>query len=146
MIQALIDLLGTYYQAGNPGQMAVIARSMLATIPGDLVALQFLGLALYQLGRRDAAHRVFSKVASSFEPVAQKPSMTTLELATATNYREATHPGAGLAEAWDRIGQILHGYGFRAAAERAFHACRRSRPLAAPTTAAARSVVLPSPI
>ena len=133
MIPALIDLLGTYYQAGNPGQMAVIARSMLATIPGDLVALQFLGLALYQLGRRDAAHRVFSKVAHAFEPATKQPLVTTLELATAINYREATHPGAGLAEAWQRIGQILHGYGFRSAAERAFHACRRARPAALPT-------------
>jgi hypothetical protein len=107
--------------------MAVIARSMLATIPGDLVAMQFLGLALYQLGRIDAAHKVFIKVAHAldFEPKPMPP--TTLELAAVTNYREATHPNSGLADAWRRIGQILAGYGFRSAAEHAFRACRCAR-------------------
>jgi hypothetical protein len=136
MIPALIDLLGTFYQAGNPGQMAVIARSMLATMPGDLVAMQFLGLALYQLGRADAALRVFHKVAEAFEFERRVQPPTTLELATVTNYREATHPNAGLADAWHRIGQILTGYGFRIAAAQAFRAWRTARrplPLASST-------------
>jgi tetratricopeptide (TPR) repeat protein len=122
MIPALIDLLGSFYQAGNPGQMAVIARSMLATIPGDLVALQFLGLALYQLGRTDAAHRVFRTVADKFEVEATSELATTLELAAVTNYRQATQPGSGLAEGWHRIALILSRYGFHSAAERAFQA------------------------
>ncbi len=127
MIPALIDLLGTFYQAGNPAQMAVIARSMLATIPDDLVALQFLGLALYQLGRTDAAHRVFRTAAEKFEVEPRGNRPTTLELAAVTNYREATRPSAGLAEAWHRIGLILSRYGFHGAAERAFHAWRSAK-------------------
>ena len=127
MITALIDLLGTFYQAGNPGQMAVIARSMLETIPGDLVALQFLGLALYQLGQTEAAHRVFREVAETGEVEARDDRPTTLESAAATNYREATLPASGLADAWDRIGLILSRFGFHAAADRAFQSSRASR-------------------
>ncbi len=46
MITALIDLMGACHQAGNLSQMEAIARSILAAIPEDMVALQFLGLAL----------------------------------------------------------------------------------------------------
>jgi Flp pilus assembly protein TadD len=127
VITALIDLMGSFYQAGNPGQMAVIARSMLATIPGDLVALQFLGLALYQLGQTEAALRIFRKVAEKAEAEAQPKLPTTLESAAVTNYREATGPASGLAEAWHRIGVILAKFGFHAAAERAFQAARQAR-------------------
>jgi hypothetical protein len=128
MITALIDLLATFYQAGNPGQMAVIARAMLATIPEDIVALQFLGLALYQLGRTEAAHRIFRKVAEKLDREPTAGRLTTLEPAAETNYREATQPAAGLGEAWQRIGLILWKYGFHKPAERAFEAARSSRP------------------
>ncbi len=46
MILALVDYLGAFYQASNLGQVEAIARTMLAAISDDLVALQFLGLAL----------------------------------------------------------------------------------------------------
>jgi tetratricopeptide (TPR) repeat protein len=127
VITALIDLMGTFYQAGNPGQMAVIARSMLTTIPGDLVALQFLGLALYQLGQTEAAHRIFRRVAERTEAEAQAELPTTIESAAVTNYREATRPASGLAEAWYVISAILSRYGFHKAAERAFQASRIAR-------------------
>jgi tetratricopeptide (TPR) repeat protein len=116
-----------FYQAGNPSQMAVIARSMLATIPNDLVALQFLGLALYQLGRTDAAHRVFHTVAEKFEADLQPELATTLETAAVTNYRAATEPGSGLADAWRRIGLILSRYGFHKPAAKAFQAWHSAR-------------------
>src|ERR1035437_8699562 len=64
MITALVEYLSSFYQAGNVAQMEVIARSMLAAIPDDLVALQFLGLALYQTGRVDEAYRAFKSVAA----------------------------------------------------------------------------------
>lgn len=140
MITALIDLMGGFYQAGNPGQMAVIARSMLATIPNDLVAMQFLGLALYQLGRIDAAHRIFRKVADRFDAEPQSKLPTTLEAAAVTNYREATHPASGLADAWYRIGSILARFGFHAAAERAFQASRMARGRMLPPPVAASQV------
>jgi hypothetical protein len=135
MITALIDLLGTFYQAGNPGQMAMIARSMLATIPDDIVALQFLGLALYQLGRIEASRRIFRKVAEDLETEPRADLATTLEPAATTNYREATQPNSGLGEAWYRIGSISSRFGFHNAAERAFQASRT-----------AHGRVLPSPI
>jgi hypothetical protein len=123
MITALIDLMGSFYQAGNLGQMAVIARSMLATIPGDVVALQFLGLALYQLGQVEAAQHLFRSVAekTGVEPDSLE---TTMESASVANYREATQPASGLADAWDRIGTLLSKFGFPKAAERAFQAAR----------------------
>lgn len=137
MITALIDLLSTFYQAGNPGQMAMIARSMLATIPNDVVAMQFLGLALYQLGRIEAAHRIFRKVAEDLETEPRVELPTTLESAAITNYREATQPGSGLGEAWYRIGSIASRFGFHNAAERAFQASRTAygRVLPLPVTA-----------
>lgn len=46
MTLALIDLLAIFYQNGNLERMEVIARSMLAAVPNDMVALQFLALSL----------------------------------------------------------------------------------------------------
>ena len=139
MITALIDLMGTFYQAGNPAQMAVIARSMLTTIPGDLVALQFLGLALYQLGQTEAALRIFRRVAEKAEAGLQTDLATTVEAAAVTNYREATRPASGLADAWHRIGALLSKYDFHNAAERAYEAsrCARGRAMVPPLRLAA---------
>lgn len=125
MITALIDLLGACYQAGNPDQMEAIARSMLAAIPDDLVALQFLGLALYQMGREDDARQVFGDVEDK-PPQAEGRYPTTGELAVVTSYREALRPAAGLAEAWRRIAAVAARYGFRRTARRAYEAARAS--------------------
>ena len=133
MITALIDLMATFYQSGNPGQMAVIARAMLATIPDDIVALQFLGLAIYQLGRTEAARRVFRRVADRLDRHTPYGPVTTLEPAMATNYREATQPASRLGNAWYTIGAILTKFGFQPAAERAFQAAQNSRVGAATT-------------
>lgn len=127
MITAFIDLLSDFYAAGNPGQMAVIARSMLETIPDDVVALQFLGLALYQLGRTEAARRVFRKVAEQFDREPRQKLPTTLEPASVTNYRVATEPASGLADAWQRIALLLARFGFARASERAGRASLAAR-------------------
>ena len=65
MISAMVDLLAGCYQAGNLDQMEAIARSLLAAIPEDTVALQFLGLALYLGGRLDDARQVFLRAVAA---------------------------------------------------------------------------------
>lgn len=129
MISALIDLLGQFYQIGDVPQMETIARSMLASIPDDLVALQFLGLALYQMGRLDSARRVFSRVADKFEkqPSSAFPVATVIEPASNASYREATRPGSMLAEGWYRIGLALNRFGFDKSAIHAFQAAITAR-------------------
>lgn len=129
MITALIDLMGAYYQAGNLPQMAAIARSLLAAVPNDLVALQFLGLALLRMGRIEAARQIFATVAGRLGQTPMARWLTTGELATATIYREAISPASGLAEAWLQIAHALRGFGFRHAASQADRASLASRGL-----------------
>jgi hypothetical protein len=120
VITALIDLMGACHQAGNLSQMEAIARSILAAIPEDMVALQFLGLALYEMGRIDAARQVFARVAAGSRRSRPNDLVTTGELATVTVYQEAARPRSGLGEAWQRIAHAMHKLGFRRAATRAY--------------------------
>lgn len=127
MITALVDLLAAFYQAGNLEQMEAVARSMLAAMPDDLVALQFLGLALYLSGRSEAAYRAFARVAerSTHPQPAELP--TTCEDAASVSYREATRPHSGLADGWLHIGRLLGRFGFRRPAAQARLAARAAR-------------------
>lgn len=127
MITALLDLFGSYYVAGNVSQMTTIARSLLTAIPDDVVALQFLGLALYRMGRIEAARQVLARVSAKLARPAGRRPATTGELASAMLYREATSPASGLAEAWQHIAQVLRGFGFRQAAHQAWQASLASR-------------------
>jgi tetratricopeptide (TPR) repeat protein len=120
MITAMIDLMGAYYQAGNLQQMSVMARSILATIPNDLVALHFLGLALYQMGRIEAARLVFARASTQVHNPPTQCGETTGEMAAATIYRQARAPASNLGEAWQHIAQAMRSLGFREAATRAY--------------------------
>jgi tetratricopeptide (TPR) repeat protein len=120
MITALIDLMGAYYQAGNLPQMAIMARSILASIPNDLVALHFLGLALYQMGRIEAARRIFAKAAAMVVRAPLSDPLTSGEMAAAIVYRQARAPASGLGEAWQQIAHAMRSLGFRDAASRAY--------------------------
>lgn len=60
MINALFDLLGTFYQSGEFAQAEWMARSILQAIPDDLVSLQLLGLVYYRTRRRSEAMQAFS--------------------------------------------------------------------------------------
>lgn len=131
MITALIDLMGACFQAGNPGQMATVARSILTAIPKDIVALHFLGLALYQMGHTEAARHAFSKACALPKRRRKIDHATTGEEAATTMLREASTPAAGLSEAWQHIALAMRELGFRRAAARAYR-----------TSLAARSVVL----
>lgn len=125
MIPVMIDLLADFYQSGNFTQMETIARSLLVAIPDDIVALQFLGLSLYLMGRRESAYRAFRRVAVN----TAAPATTTIEPAAAISYREATKPGTALADGWDKISQILRSLGLHKPARSALAAARAARQL-----------------
>jgi cytochrome c-type biogenesis protein CcmH/NrfG len=122
MIYALVDHLAMFYQSGNMTQVEAIAKSMLSAIPDDIVALQFLGLALYQMGRVDDARRAFKRVA--VRQAQQEPctSETGCEPAHCAMLRAATRAHSGLADGWYRIGMALNKFGFHQPATRAFAA------------------------
>lgn len=112
MTQAMIDLLAICCQNGNLEMMETVARSMLAAVPDDIVAWQFLGLTLYMKGRPDDAMRVFR----TFAKVAARRSSrlaTSCELAATASYHLATQAGSGLTKGWAGIAKILTQIGFK---------------------------------
>jgi hypothetical protein len=119
MITALIDLLGGYYQAGNLRQVEAIAHTMLSAIPDDLVALQFLALALHERGRIRDAYLVLRKAAERQEGTKHARYDSTGEPAAAACYREATRFGSLLAGGWYQISQLMAHYGFKGPAAQA---------------------------
>lgn len=128
MIHSLLELLGAFYQTGNLGQMELVARNLLHTIPGDLVALQFLGLALHQMGRTRDAYAVFRKAAMLDRVGAlHARGSGAIESASAALYRAATRPGSRLAEGWSHLGHVVAHYGFKDLASRAMRAAQRTR-------------------
>jgi hypothetical protein len=129
MITALVDYLAMFCQAGNVEQMEMIARSMLAAIPGDLVALQFLGLALYQRGHVDDAYRTFKQVADDLEQQEEWDGQSVCEPASVVTLRVATQAHSGLSEGWNRIALILNKFGLHKSADRALEAALASRGL-----------------
>lgn len=124
MTLALIDLLALFYQSGNLARMEVIARSMLSAVPNDVVALQFLGLALYLKGHTEDAYKLFRRFAAGVSIVASpvKDHQTSCELAATASYRAATRPGSGLAPGWHKIAQMLARLGFQNDADNAHRA------------------------
>ncbi|TRZ55407.1 MAG: tetratricopeptide repeat protein [Rhodocyclaceae bacterium] len=129
MISLLVEYLSIFYQTGDTAQLAVIARSLLAAIPDDLVALQFLGMALYQMGRIDDAYRVFKQVATKQDPDVVPGGSSDCQSASVISYREATEVHPGLADGWHQIAEILNKFGFQPQADRAYQAAAASRGL-----------------
>lgn len=127
MISLLVEYLSIFYQTGDTAQLAVIARSLLAAIPDDVVALQFLGMALYQMGRIDDAYRAFKRVAIKQDQEAMIDGSSVCESASVVSYREATHMHSGLADGWYQIAQILNKFGFQKPARRAYEAAAAAR-------------------
>jgi tetratricopeptide (TPR) repeat protein len=126
MISALVDQLAMFYQSGNLTQVEVISRSMLTAIPEDIVALQFLGLALYQMGRMDDARRAFKRVAARQDRPQEAHGLTVCEPAHCATFREATRAHSGLADGWYRIALALKQFGFHRPARRALAAALAS--------------------
>ncbi|MCB1933668.1 MAG: tetratricopeptide repeat protein [Candidatus Accumulibacter sp.] len=107
MIDALFDLLGTFYQDGNLAQAEWIARSILQAIPDDIVSLQFLGLVYYRTERRAAAMQAFSTVdRETAAPLSQATGDHEL-LASTQCLRAASGRGSALAGAWYDLGLLL---------------------------------------
>ena len=128
MIAALVDLLAISYQAGDMAQLEAIARSMLAAIPDDIVAVQFLGLALYQTGHINKAYETFKRLASDNRPLETGDAALTCEFASTVSYRLATQAYSGLADAWYRIALVLRRFDLPQAASRALAASSAARP------------------
>jgi tetratricopeptide (TPR) repeat protein len=133
MIYALIDHLAMYYQAGNLPQMVAYARNILSAIPEDIVALQFLGLALYQMGRHDDARRTFQQVAAKLEQPERRDDTPLCEPAHHAMFRAATRAHSGLADGWYRIGQLMTKFGLHQPATQAFAAALAASGLTAGT-------------
>ena len=109
MIDALFDLLGTFYQSGNFEQAEWIARSILQAIPDDIVSLQFLGLLYHRTRRRAQAMQVFAATTAGDAPAsAVPPGLGDSSLpASAQCRRAASARGSTLAGAWYDLGRLL---------------------------------------
>jgi tetratricopeptide (TPR) repeat protein len=112
MISTLVDLLGNFYVNNDLTHFETIARTLHASVPDDLVSLQFLGLAYYRTGRVDEAVSIFNKVLRRRKTLADAASKATNEIAgdetcAAICYREATKRNPWLAKAWYDLGAAL---------------------------------------
>ena len=113
MIGTLVDLLGNFYVDNDLTHFETIARTLHASVPEDLVSLQFLGLAFYRTGRIDEAVSIFDKVVrrrkglvpDSVVDVA--PVITGDDSCVAVCYQEATRRNPRLAKAWYDLGAVL---------------------------------------
>ena len=100
MISTLVDLLGNFYASNDFTNVEAIARSIHASVPGDQVSLQFLGLAYYRTGRVKEAIRIFDKVLP-------RRRAAPGDSAAAACYRQATRRSPHLAQAWFDLGTAL---------------------------------------
>ena len=110
MIAALVDLLGIFYANNDLSNFEVIARSLQAAIPNDLVSLQFLGLVYYRTGRVDEAVSVFERVVRRCGCRAAAPADADIsdnERSSTVCLRESTRPNPLLAKAWHDLGAVL---------------------------------------
>ena len=131
MITALVDCLAASCQTGNIAQVEALARSMLAAIPDNAVALQFLGLAFYQTGRVDDAHRVFEQVANQIDSKGEWDNCVDPRSVHIATFRAATQVDSGLAEGWRQIVLALTKFGFKKLATRAYAAASEASGLTA---------------
>ncbi|MCM8594958.1 tetratricopeptide repeat protein [Accumulibacter sp.] len=109
MIDALFDLLGTFYRNGDLVLAECLARSILAAIPDDPVSLQLLGLVYYRTRRRrqaveafaaaDLDDRLFGQTVGT--PAGGLPQASSQCLAAASTR------GSPLAVAWYDLGLVL---------------------------------------
>ena len=129
MIEALFDLLGTFYQSGNLEQAEWIARSILQAIPDDIVSLQFLGLLYYRTQRRREAMQAFSAADGDPQLRGGGPAPTDASLqASAQCRRAASERGSSLAGAWYDLGVLLFRLGHGQQAIDALQAALSARP------------------
>ena len=113
MIGTLVDLLGSFYVDNDLTQFETIARTLHASVPEDLVSLQFLGLACYRTGRVDEAVSIFDKVLRrrskllADDSVQDAHAIAGDDSCAAVCYQEATRHNPRLAKAWYDLGAVL---------------------------------------
>jgi hypothetical protein len=127
MLRTLFQMLGDNYGQTRLRDVEVIVRSILAAVPGDATALQFLGLVYYRTGRRPDALRAFARAASAPDPGEVFFDRNCFSAAAACQ-REAQRPSSGLAFAWYDMGVSLAELGYPHRAVCAFRASLVSRP------------------
>ena len=117
MIPALIDFLATYHQRGDAAGVASVGQTLLQVIPDDLVALQFLALALLWLGHKDRALGLFRKAAAIAARVPDALPSLICKRASSITLAESLRPE--LAGGWQQIASALELHGVRELAQQA---------------------------
>lgn len=113
MIGTLVELLNNYYQSGDLTHVEVIAQTIRAAIPDDVIALQVLGLAYLRTGRTSDAVRLFrnadrkARQMTGIESMVDGCGESRTELAASACYREATRKHSGFGGLWYDLGIAL---------------------------------------
>lgn len=113
MIRMLVDLLGNFYAINDFAHVETVARTIQASVPNDLVSLQFLGLVYYRTGRVNEAVSVFDRVirrrktSALVAPKATANGIADDDRCAAVCYQEATKRNPLLAKAWFDLGAVL---------------------------------------
>lgn len=117
MIGAMIDFLAMRFQQGDADGVLSASQAILNAIPDDLVALQFMALALLWLGHRERALALLRKAAMAALQLSDAAVPRTCERAAAVTLREARRPE--LATGWRQIAQVTEAHGLHELARRA---------------------------
>ncbi|SBT05430.1 hypothetical protein ACCAA_210018 [Candidatus Accumulibacter aalborgensis] len=128
MIDALFDLFGTFYQRGELRRAESIARSILHTIPDDIVSLQLLGLVYCLTGRRSEAIQAFDSADGPAHDSSTAFGVDRSLQASAQCLRAASGQGSSLAGAWYDLGFLLLRLGRYRQAMNALQAAVSARP------------------
>jgi tetratricopeptide (TPR) repeat protein len=135
MLHTLFRLVGVHYSCGDFGAVETTARTILATVPNDLAAQQFLGLAYYRTGRKAEAMRILDAHPPQYPCAARFEAVRDVDFLSRNGYSaaaachvEATQRSRDLALAWYDVGRILSDLGRPEPALRAFQAALAACP------------------
>lgn len=129
MIRTLLELLGNFYASNDLTNFEAIARNIHSAVPGDLVSLQFLGLAYYRTGRIADAIRIFDK-ATHRKKSARAHQTENPAIEQPVKEHAVTHScleSPDLAQVWFDLGTALQELGKHGQAIAAFQTAIASR-------------------
>ena len=113
MIETLVELLGNFYASNDLTNFEAISRNIHASIPNDLVSLQFLGLAYYRTGRIKDAIQIFDQAVRR-KKTARKTDLHETDVLPQCNensaevcFLEATRSNPKLSGAWYDLGKAF---------------------------------------
>lgn len=107
MIEALLDLFGTFYQDGDLLRAERLVLGILEAVPDDAVSRLFLGLIYYRSERREEAIRIFDATAGQLPDQGDGRHRDGRLSAAAHCLRAARAQGSTLAIAWYDLGLVL---------------------------------------